>query len=29
MLKVMLPFVLIFFLIIAMYIAYQKRKSLG
>ena len=26
MLKVMLPFVLIFFLIIAMYIAYQKKK---
>ncbi|QDD83581.1 hypothetical protein FORC087_2282 [Bacillus cereus] len=29
MLKVMLPFVLIFFLVIAMYIAYQKRKKSG
>ena len=26
MLKVMLPFVLIFFLVIAMYIAYQREK---
>ncbi|MDE7554194.1 hypothetical protein [Bacillus tropicus] len=29
MLKVILPFVLIFFLVIAMYMAYQKKKKSG